>query len=41
VEVIKHFGFWTKTGTLKEFYSNLTVGKKPYTQYSTEIEVKG
>ena len=34
--------FWVsdKTGKLKEFYSKLTVGKKPYTPIFTEIEVK-
>ena len=34
--------FWVsdKTGKLKEFYSKLTVGKKPYTPIFIEIEVK-
>ena len=34
--------FWVSdtTGKLKEFYSKLTVGKKPYTPIFTEIEVK-
>jgi len=34
--------FWVsdKTGKLKELYSKLTVGKKPYTPIFTEIEVK-
>ena len=34
--------FWVsdKTGKLKEFYSKLTIGEKPYTQIFTEIEVK-
>jgi len=34
--------FWIsdKTGKLKEFYSKLTVGKKPYTPIFIEIEVK-
>ena len=33
--------FWVsdKTGKLKEFYSKLTAGKKPYTPIFTEIEV--
>ena len=34
--------FWVsdKTGKLKEFYSKLTIGKKPYTPIFIEIEVK-
>jgi len=34
--------FWIsdKTGKLKEFYTKLTVGEKPYTPIFTEIEVK-
>ena len=34
--------FWVsdKTGKLKEFYSKLTMGKKPYTPIFIEIEVK-
>jgi len=36
----KTFWILDKTGKLKEFYSKLTVGKKPYTPIFTEIEVK-